>query len=404
MLDVTVKVIKKAPSENLKKSKLLCSVKNETFPETLYDRLDLDPSVSSEFAKQEADKFSAKTTIQEQKGIYTEIGRLMTDTTRRLAYDALKVTTIHDTCQKPGTTHHLPGMHQVIKQVVPEGVLQRYPDIWSRAPKAKDVTHKLKCSLEEFYNGKRIKLKIARQVPCSMCNGLGTYRPPENPMNGILCPTCQGKKTERKPNMLEFKLIPGVRNGFRKKLKGEGDMPPQQIASDIYLVAEQKPHPLYIRSGSDLILALELTLAEHLTGCTKFVKHLAENPNKTYKILKLNIPPLKKKIVILGKGMPKTSLDAEGALSGAMETPKTYGNLIIDILVDFPEKINPKHQDILKALVPKSEPDLVDSTDLNMTLDPQVLEKVKSIGDDKYLDDNRDRDRVADGNQQCPIS
>ena len=104
-------------------------------------------------------------------------------------------------------------------------------------------------------------------------------------------------------------------------------MPPQQIASDIYLVAEQKPHPLYIRSGSDLILALELTLgkfddrsivavihilAEHLTGCTKFVKHLAENPNKTYKILKLNIPPLKKKIVILGKGMPKTSLDAEG--------------------------------------------------------------------------------------------
>ena len=175
-------------------------------------------------------------------------------------------------------------------------------------------------------------------------------------MNGILCPTCQGKKTERKPNMLEFKLIPGklfeiaqvsvyftttsgVRNGFRKKLKGEGDMPPQQIASDIYLVAEQKPHPLYIRSGSDLILALELTLgksdidyrsklcvshhfdsllihflAEHLTGCTKFVKHLAENPNKTYKILKLNIPPLKKKIVILGKGMPKTSLDAEGEI------------------------------------------------------------------------------------------
>ena len=55
-------------------------------------------------------------------------------------------------------------------------------------------------------------------------------------------------------------------------------------------------------------------LAEHLTGCTKFVKHLAENPNKTYKILKLKIPPLKKKIVILGKGMPKTSLDAEGMI------------------------------------------------------------------------------------------
>ena len=51
-----------------------------------------------------------------------------------------------------------------------------------------------------------------------------------------------------------------------------------------------------------------------------------------------------------------------GGLTGATEAPKSYGNLIIDILVDFPEKIDPKHQDILKALVPKSEPDLVDST------------------------------------------
>ena len=64
------------------------------------------------------------------------------------------------------------------------------------------------------------------------------------------------------PYILQRCYISGVRNGFRKKLKGEGDMPPQQIASDIYLVAEQKPHPLYIRSGSDLILALELTLGK----------------------------------------------------------------------------------------------------------------------------------------------
>ena len=132
-------------------------MKNESFPETLYDRLDLDPSVSSEFAKQESEKFSAKTTIPEQKGIYTEIGRLMNDPARRLAYDALKVTTIHETCQKPGTTHHLPGMHQVIKQVIPDGVLQRYPDIWSRAPKAKDVTHKLKVNRTQYFHTNSLK-------------------------------------------------------------------------------------------------------------------------------------------------------------------------------------------------------------------------------------------------------
>ena len=126
-----------------------CNVKNESFPETLYDRLDLDPSVSSAFAQKESENIAKRTTIQDQKGIYHEIGRLLGDPARRLAYDALRVTSVHDTVQKPGSSHHLPGMHQVIKQIIPDGTLQRYPDIWSRQPKAKDVTHKLKVLIQQ---------------------------------------------------------------------------------------------------------------------------------------------------------------------------------------------------------------------------------------------------------------
>ena len=49
-----------------------------------------------------------------------------------------------------------------------------------------------------------------------------------------------------------------------------------------------------------------------MTGCTKYVKHLKEGANKSYKMLKLDIPPLKSKMVIIGKGMPKTQLDSQG--------------------------------------------------------------------------------------------
>ena len=60
----------------------------------------------------------------------------------------------------------------------------------------------------------------------------------------------QGRKVERCPNELEFKIEPGVRNGFRKKLKGQGDNPPNMLPADIYLIVEQKPHDTYIRYGS----------------------------------------------------------------------------------------------------------------------------------------------------------
>ena len=48
-------------------------------------------------------------------------------------------------------------MHDVIKQFVPRETLSKFPDVWPRQAKSKDVTHALKCTLEEFYNGKVIK-------------------------------------------------------------------------------------------------------------------------------------------------------------------------------------------------------------------------------------------------------
>ena len=69
------------------------------------------------------------------------------------------------------------------------------------------------CSLEEFYNGKNIKLKIQRQVPCEVCKGLRLVHNPALGSGGQAYSTCQqclGKGVERKPNMLEFQLIPGI--------------------------------------------------------------------------------------------------------------------------------------------------------------------------------------------------
>ena len=112
--------------------------------------------------------------------------------------------------------------------------------------------------MEEFYNGKTVKLKIARQITCTTCHGVGWVQTQFTNIPGAggmqqntLCPACGGKKVVRAPNELEFKIIPGIRNGFRKRLKGQGDSPiPIMKPADIYLIVEQKPHDIYIRQGS----------------------------------------------------------------------------------------------------------------------------------------------------------
>ena len=103
-------------------------------------------------------------------------------------------------------------------------------------------THSLKCSLEDYYNGKNVKLKIQRNQACPSCNGRRQIAVNQ------LCSACSGKGTIRTPNELQFKLPVGCRNGYRKRLKGEGDCPANQIPSDIYLSCEQKKHEIIRRA------------------------------------------------------------------------------------------------------------------------------------------------------------
>ena len=161
-----------------------------------------------------------KANTSEAKVVLDEMRQIMSDPKRRALYDITRSSSYHETSKQPGKTHHTPGMHSVIKQYIPKETLQRFPDIWSRQQKSKDVTHSLKCTLEEFYNGKVIKLKIQRQMPCEACKGVG-YSADTATNQLIPCGTCGAKRVERRPNILEFKLLPGVRNGYRKRLKAQ---------------------------------------------------------------------------------------------------------------------------------------------------------------------------------------
>ena len=95
---------------------------------------------------------------------------------------------------------------------------------------------------------------------------------------------------------------------------------------------------------------ITISLNEHLTGCVKHLKHLKANEDKTFKVLKLRIPPLKRKVVAIGKGMPVYT-----SSTAILKPEQKYGNLIIDICVNYPATMTEEKANKLQAYLPDAQ-------------------------------------------------
>lgn len=107
------------------------------------------------------------------------------------------------------------------------------------------------------------------QSVCPECRGQGERINPKD-----RCKQCQGKKVVRERKILEVHVDKGMNDGQKIVFNGEGDQEPELEAGDIIIVLDEKEHPLYKRSGNDLILRLEIQLVEALCGFQKVIRTL----------------------------------------------------------------------------------------------------------------------------------
>jgi len=208
--------------------------------------------------------------------------------------------------------------------------------------KGENITHPLKCSLEDLYNGKTVKLAINREVQvdksekatvCSTCNGQGVVMRMRQIGPGMIqqfqtkCPDCNGKghtvrmKKERK--ILEVTIEKGMKHGSKIKFHGEADQQPGQLPGDVIFVVQQKEHDVFKRKAHHLIMEHKITLAEALTGFEIAVTHLDGREllvsSKPGQVLK---PGMLKRVA--SEGMPMHG------------NPFVKGNLIVAFDVQFP--------------------------------------------------------------------
>jgi molecular chaperone DnaJ len=260
----------------------------------------------------------------------------------------------------------------------------------SRARRGDDLRYDLEIDFEEAARGAEKTVKFQRLVQCEACNGTrarggsasvktcpncrgtGQVRTQQGFFSiattcaqcrgegSIIvdpCPRCQGQGRIRRQETLSVRIPPGVDNGSRLKLRGEGEAgyaggPP----GDFYVVIHVREHPLFVRQDNDIIIEVPISFPQAALGSE------IEVPTLEGKV-KLKIPPGTQSGKILrlkGKGI----VDLHGY---------GRGDELVKIVVETPKRLTPRQREILEEFA------RISGEDVNHPLSKGFVDKLKEM-------------------------
>jgi molecular chaperone DnaJ len=111
--------------------------------------------------------------------------------------------------------------------------------------------------------------QVVRTQACPRCGGLGQIV--ETP-----CDECDGAGRVTEERELEIEIPPGIHDGQRIRLGGEGHAGALGGRSgDLYVLVHVKPDERFVREGNDIVSAVDLTMTQASLGATVAVDTLA---------------------------------------------------------------------------------------------------------------------------------
>ncbi len=258
----------------------------------------------------------------------------------------------------------------------------------SRSAGGVDLRYDLTISLEEAAAGLETKIKIPRWEACPVCEGTGAKKGskatscPTCGGRGQLrhqqgfftvtrtCPQCQGMgqvirdlcsicKGEGRVNterVLGLKIPPGVDDGTRLRVAGEGGVATRGSApGDLYVILKVREHPYFERRGNDLYCTMPVSISQASLGAEILVPSLNGEE-------RLRIPEgAQSGQVFRLRGMGMPVLEGRGR-----------GDLYVEILVVTPTHLPREQRHWLEVLAPFVRVD-------NKPLGRHTTEKVKDI-------------------------
>lgn len=237
----------------------------------------------------------------------------------------------------------------------------------SGAARGSDLRYNLEIGLEEAFKGKQHTIKVTTSSPCDSCHGSGAEKGTSAEGCGTCggrgavrmqqgfftverpcatcqgtgkviktpCKTCAGSGRTRKEKSLNVSIPPGVEEGTRIRLAGEGEAGFRGgPAGDLYIFLSIKPHKIFKRDGANVFCSVPLKLSVASLG-----GHI-EVPTIDGGRVKVTIPEGTQsghQFRLRGKGMSVLNSSAKG-------------DMYIEVAVETPVNLNKKQKELLREL------------------------------------------------------
>ena len=162
---------------------------------------------------------------------------------------------------------------------------------------------------------------------CPTCGGEGEVI--ERP-----CADCRGSGVLKNTRTVKVTIPPGVEDGNRLSLSGQGDAGANGATpGDLYVFIRVAPHPFFGREGSDIYCAIPISITQAALGGDIMVPTLDD------KTMRVTVPAgtqSGKMLRLRGEGLPE------------LHAPSRRGDLYIKLIVRVPTKLSAKEKEILK--------------------------------------------------------
>jgi molecular chaperone DnaJ len=168
-------------------------------------------------------------------------------------------------------------------------------------PRGADLRYNLHLSFEEAIFGCEKEIEFRRLESCATCHGSGA-KPGTEPSNcpqcrgtgevrqrsplfnmvtvttcdrcggsgkfiAHPCPTCRGEGRVRQARQITVKVPAGVDSNSQIRISGEGEAGPRGgTHGNLYVTLDVQPHPYFVREGNDIILELQINVAQAALG------------------------------------------------------------------------------------------------------------------------------------------
>ena len=173
--------------------------------------------------------------------------------------------------------------------------------------------------------------QVVTARPCPVCRGLGEIIP--NP-----CQQCGGDGRVRARRTVTVQVPPGVGDGMRIRMAGQGEVGPGGgPAGNLYVEVSEEPHDYFERDGVDLHCHVTLPMTAAALGTTLRQRTLEGDEE-------LHVDPGTQPDTVYtlrGKGMPR--LRSSGRTEGR-------GDLLVHLDVGVPEKLDTRQTELLREL------------------------------------------------------